>query len=235
MFNPGLQVEQVRLDDGNHCYIADEVLLEPDAAVRYAIDRRAQFEPDESSGYPGLTLAAPEYMAKPVVNFFNETMRRYVDARRLAHGMCRYSLVTLPPSRLSPLQSICHRDNSAVTAGQSISAAVLYLFRDERLGGTSFYAPARSPIETAQLFTDAQTMPSSDFQRHYGLPRTYMSGSNAYFTRIGTVAAKWNRLVFYDGAMLHSGDIPAPQKLSPDPSTGRLTLNFFFTCRRNLA
>jgi hypothetical protein len=45
--------------------------------------------------------------------------------------------------------------------------------------------------------------------------------------------AKWNRLIFYDGAMLHSGDIRRPEKLSADPRAGRLTLNGFFTSRRH--
>jgi len=50
-----------------------------------------------------------------------------------------------------------------------------------------------------------------------------------------SIPAKWNRLIFYDGGVLHSGDITAPQKLSNDPVAGRLTLNGFFTCRRNVA
>jgi hypothetical protein len=38
-----------------------------------------------------------------------------------------------------------------------------------------------------------------------------------------------------DGALLHTGDILAPERLSNDPATGRLTFNGFFTCRRNAA
>ncbi len=41
-----------------------------------------------------------------------------------------------------------------------------------------------------------------------------------------------NRMVFYDGTMLHSSDIPAAGKLSDDPQRGRLTLNGCYTCRR---
>jgi hypothetical protein len=40
-------------------------------------------------------------------------------------------------------------------------------------------------------------------------------------------------VLFYDGGLFHSGDIDEPGLLSPDPSRGRLTLNSFFTCRRN--
>ena len=41
-------------------------------------------------------------------------------------------------------------------------------------------------------------------------------------------------MIFYDGSILHSGDILAPEKLSADPRIGRLTLNGFFTSRRNM-
>jgi len=60
-----------------------------------------------------------------------------------------------------------------------------------------------------------------------------MIGSNRYFDRVASVPARWNRLIFYDGSLLHSGDIAAPDRLSADPQLGRLTLNGFFTCRRN--
>jgi hypothetical protein len=63
----------------------------------------------------------------------------------------------------------------------------------------------------------------------------YMVGSNRWFRQVGSVPASFNRLVVYDGAMLHTGDILAPGRLSDDPATGRLTFNGFFTCRRNAA
>ena len=39
----------------------------------------------------------------------------------------------------------------------------------------------------------------------------------------------------YSGTVFHSGDISAPERLRDDPRTGRLTLNGFLICRRNLA
>jgi hypothetical protein len=40
-------------------------------------------------------------------------------------------------------------------------------------------------------------------------------------------------MIYYDGGLFHSGDIGEPSQLSADPRVGRLTLNGFFTCRRN--
>jgi len=150
------------------------------------------------------------------------------------HGMARYSIVTYPADELQPLQMLCHRDDPVGSPHYSVVGAVLYLFHDASLGGTSFYEPARPHAEIDRLFGAARTMSAADFTAAHGIARTYMTGSNGYFTRIAAVAAKWNRLIFYDASILHSGDIAAPERLSADPATGRLTINFFFSSRRNL-
>ena len=137
------------------------------------------------------------------------------------------------PSALRPFQMICHTDGHHLDPRRhSIQASGVYLFKDERLGGTSFYEPVRSAEETALLFRDANTLQAAAFTQKYGIAQGYLCASNDWFTQVGRVAAKWNRIVFYDGSMLHSGDIFAPEKLSDDPLTGRLTLNGFFTSRR---
>jgi hypothetical protein len=235
VFNPEMRVDPIRLDGGKLCYVADDALLDPRAVVQFAVENRERFVAGGRDSYPGINLALPEPMVTAILGFFNATMRRYFDARRLVHGMARCSMVTLAVDELRPSQMLCHWDNPVGGERNSITAAVLYLFRDERLGGTSFYEALRPPAETLPLFIDSRRMSSAEFEQAYGLPQAYMVDSNSYFTRIGTVAAKWNRLVFYDGSILHSGDIRAPEQLTRDPSTGRLTLNLFFSCRRNLA
>jgi hypothetical protein len=235
VFNPNLRVDTVKLENGNVCYIVDDALAEPEAAVRYAIERREQFVPGEDGGYPGLTLALPSSLAPAILSFFSTYMRPRFDARRLMHGMCRYSIVTLPASELRPTQMICHRDEPVGNKQYSVAAAVLYLFRDQNFGGTSFYETARPASHSAQLFGDSRIMSSAEFAAAYGLPRTYLTASNAYFTRIGSVAPRWNRMVFYDASILHSGDIFTLERLTSDPATGRLTLNFFYSSRRHLA
>ncbi|MBC7656392.1 MAG: hypothetical protein H7147_04365, partial [Frankiaceae bacterium] len=60
----------------------------------------------------------------------------------------------------------------------------------------------------------------------------YISESNDYFERIGQLPARWNRMIFYDGRLLHSADVGGAHALTGDPMTGRVTLNGFFTCSR---
>jgi hypothetical protein len=144
-------------------------------------------------------------------------------------------MVTLEPHALRPYQRMCHRDMAALDARHSIQASILYLFKDQSLGGTSFYEPVRPAEEIAEFFSDASTLPVDAFDRKYPAQSGYMCGSNHYFNCVGTVPARWNRIIFYDGFVLHSGDILAPARLSDDPRSGRLTLNAFFSSRRKVA
>jgi hypothetical protein len=235
-FNPRPRIDRVRLRNNRFCYVIDDALVDPDALVQLAAANRAVFNPVSFSAYPGNYLEMPATIAARLNDFFAAHVRREFDARRTAHVQCRLSMVTLPPPALRPFQMICHTDGQQRDPRlHSIQASVLYLFKDESLGGTSFYEPARSVEETALLFRDANTLQAAAFTRKYGIAQNYLCASNDWFTQVGRVAAKWNRIVFYDGSMLHSGDIFAPEKLSDDPLTGRLTLNGFFTSRRNAA
>lgn len=108
-------------------------------------------------------------------------------------------------------------------------ASVLYLFKYESLGETSFYVPKKSEKETAALVHDSLHMTAQAFEEKYGVKQKYMQGSNAYFDQIRSVPAKWNRIIFYDGDIHHTADIVDERKLSKDPSLGRLTMNGFFT------
>lgn len=233
LFNPAATVRSVPLDNGQVCLVVDDALREPERVVAWAAGQRAAFRPVDFNAYPGIYLPLPAEMEAAVGAFFEQHVRHRFDAAERLRMHARLAMVTTPPRALRPCQWLCHADDFGVDPAQSIQAAVLYLFDDESLGGTSFYEPTVSPQDTRQLFADSTVMPAAVFARRYGLQPGYMRGSNAYFRQVGSVPARWNRLIFYDGAMLHSGDIGEPGHLTDDPSTGRLTLNGFFTCRRH--
>jgi hypothetical protein len=235
MFNDHPRIEHVRFPNGGACLVVDDALREPDRLVDFASSSRADFRSVDFNAYPGIFLLAPAALEQAQCDFFNRHLRRFFDARRVLSSHCRLSMVTLSSDALKPRQWLCHRDGVGAEATQSIQASVLYLFADATLGGTSFYEPARPPEEIARLFHDASTLPEAQFVQKYSIARGYMNASNIYFNKVGSIAAQWNRLIFYDGSQLHSGDIPAPERLSDDPRTGRLTLNGFFTSRRRAA
>ncbi len=165
--NPRATLQVAQFDDRHFCLLVDDFLLNPDELVQFTADRRAEFNSVDFSYYPGVYRMAPADLADRPTDYFQSQARRRFDARRCVEAICRYSIVTLPPQLLHPIQWLCHRDDVGLDARLSMQASVLYLFRDPELGG--------------------------------------------------------------------SGDIAAPDRLSADPRSGRLTLNGFFTCRRNLA
>ena len=234
MFNPQPQLQIIQFDAGHRCIVIDDALTDPDQVRQLAVTQHAAFKPVDFNAYPGNYLPISQALQNGLDAFFRSHVRGLFDARRTVHVHARFSMVTMRPEALRPYQWLCHTDNPGVAAEQSIQACVLYLFDDEQLGGTGFYETLKPADAIAALFNDATRLSGAEFSGRYGIAPGYMLDSNAYFRRVGGVAAKWNRMIFYDGAMLHSGDILAPEKLGSDPATGRLTLNGFFTCRRNV-
>jgi hypothetical protein len=65
----------------------------------------------------------------------------------------------------------------------------------------------------------------------YRKPPVYMTESTEIAERLDLVEARYNRLVFYSGDIPHSAQISAPQLLTSDIRSGRLTLNCFASVR----
>ena len=235
LFNPDAQLQVIELEGGRSCLVIDDALLEPERVLEYATAHRGAFQSVDFSKYPGTWLEPPAPLAEALVDCFRQGVRRRFDARRLVFAHIRLSLATLPAAALRPRQWFCHIDNFLLPPHESMQASVLYLYRDAQLGGTGFYVHAKPEAEVEAMLKLADTLPAEVFAQQTGLRPGYLCDSNAWFRRIGGVDAKWNRLIFYDGGMLHSAEIAHPERLSDDPAAGRLTLNGFYTCRRNLA
>ena len=233
MFNPHPRIEAVPIGGRQSCYVIDDALLDPDALVAHAVAHRETFVETGHNAYPGPELRMPDAFSAQLDAFFAAHVRRLLGARRTERMYSRLAITATPPERLAPAQSICHVDRLSVDPGQCVIAAVLYLFRDPALGGTGFYAPKHPPETIVPLVLDAGALDAAAFEAKYGLRTGYMTASNAWFEKVASVPARWNRLIFYTGTIFHSGEILHPELLTDDPRTGRLTLNGFFTCRRS--
>jgi hypothetical protein len=231
-FNPDPQIGVSQIDREQVCVTVDGALSNPEGLVDWAAAQA--FEPARDYPYPGLVLEAPAVITQLVGEHFAQYARSHLRARRTQSVAVRLSLVTAAPAELEPVQWQCHRDRLAVDPERVIFAAmVLYLFRNPALGGTSFYRPLQGAEQVERMNADSMALSRAEFGARYGLQAGYMVDSNPYFERIGRVPAAWNRMIYYDGGLFHSGDIGAPSQLSADPRVGRLTLNGFFTCQRN--
>jgi len=139
---------------------------------------------------------------------------------------CTYSMVTTPPDKLKLNQCFPHTDEN----DENYLAFIHYLC-DERLGGTNFFRhkPSgyeRITMERAPRYNAAMGNVIREKMQSSYTP-LYFSEDDALFERIFSAKNKFNRLVVYSGANLHSGDIPHPESLSEDPASGRLTITGF--------
>lgn len=234
MFNPRPAIEVIRVDDAHSIYVIDDALVEPEKLVALACKHWSAAENAAHNAYPGPELHMPRAIDMKLDEFFMSTVRKALGARRIMRSYSRLAMVTMQPNELAPRQWIAHRDRMDVAPGQCIGASVLYLFRDAALGGTSFFAPKRPHAEIDRLVHESGTDDRAGFQQKFGVEPGYQTETNYWFEKLLTIEPRWNRMVFYDGALFHCADIRAPERLTNDPSTGRLTFNGFFTCSKAL-
>ena len=230
--NPAARLQTMQLADGSRVCVVDDFVQDPDALVALAQSQAARFEQRPGHPYPGPQLDLPGALADELDAWFQRQLSAGFRAGRPTGIYARFSRVTREPDSLDARQRICHRDDSGLPPGEMVCAGVHYLFRDEALGGTVFFRSLMTEDHTRQFMRDAGTLDADQFGSRYGIAPGYMTESNRYFEVIGRVPAKWNRAVFYDGGLFHSGDIRGPSRAAYREEPGRLTINAFFKSHR---
>ena len=225
--NPNPKIQMVALSNGQQVYVIDDFVQDPQALVSLARSASQQFQVLAGHPYPGTQLGLPHDMVAELDTYFEQHLRGRLHTGPALASYGRFSRVTQDSSTLGAVQRICHTDDSNIEPGQMISAAVHYLFQDPQLGGTVFFRSLMSSSDTQEFLRDAASMDGNAFGNKYGIPAAYMTHSNRYFEVIGRVPAQWNRAVFYDGSIFHSGDIQWSSS-EYQAGMGRLTVNAFF-------
>jgi hypothetical protein len=209
--------------------IVDGLLLDPEALVRRA-EAGEPFRRQEGDFYPGIRKPLDMAYASAVYAHLRDILLATFGAGAIAPLSSVLSLATTPPESLRPIQSVPHFDS----VDRHRIASVHYLC-DERFGGTSFYRhrstgfetidekrlPDYAPCLKREVMEEAKAQGSRGF--------AYIRGDTALFERTASVAAKFNRAIFYRSNLLHSGDIAVGAGLSGDPRKGRLTANTLAT------
>lgn len=232
LFNPNPIVQTLTLSNGQTVYIIDDFAQNPDSLVRMAEARSAHFHVPAGHPYPGPQLALQLDEASQLEAYFEQHLRARLQTGTALGSYGRFSRVMQDSNTLGAVQRICHTDDSQIEPGQNISALVHYLFQDAQLGGTVFFRSLMSEQETQNFLRDATSLDGTTFGNKYALPAGYMTQTNRYFEVIGRVPAKWNRAVFYDGSIFHSGDIQWASAARYRTGTGRLTVNAFFKSQK---
>lgn len=229
--NPDLRIRSQRIGDDARCVIVDNFLADPDALIELSVARADRFQAP-AIGYPGLMLnLEPELLR----DFDRFVLRRLGDEFRFLRGgatlMTGLTMTTRKPEDLTTFQRICHTDPRD-TRGRRKFAALVYLFRDERLGGTAFYRWKKPEVvykalELEQSNPNAALDLLAEHSPVFTGPPCYITESNELAQLVEVVAPRFNRFIFYSGEVPHSGHIIAPARLTSDFRTGRLTLNCF--------
>jgi len=134
-----------------------------------------------------------------------------------------FSMVTFKPDELGPAQRAPHFDSP-----DQKYYALLHYLRVPPNSGTAFYRQRSTGIERVTEANIARFVRTAEAEAAKLAPDSgYIRGSDRYFEQIGAVEAMPDRMIIYQGSLLHSGIIPPDMPLTADPKQGRLTANLF--------
>jgi hypothetical protein len=186
--------------------------------------------------YPGVVLNIDAAPMQDIYRFVRSDLGRLFSfLRGDAQLSSLLSMTTLRPDELSNLQRLCHNDPPG-RKNRLNFAFVLYLFKNEELGGTGFYRwkeQAAITEATALELEDPDKASAYLKERFptFNNPPCYITKSTEIAERTDNIPAKFNRLIFYSSDIPHSAQISSPELLTADIGEGRLTLNCFASVR----
>jgi len=185
------------------------------------------FSPDGVSYYPGIRAKlSKDYVIntlKPLLPYLHKLYKipqNYTPKPKNNY----FSLITIPPEKLTPLQTIPHIDGT----NPMRIAAIHYLGQGD-FSGTGFYRLTSSLYETIDSAREdlylhtAQTYLTTTENKKI----SYCGEKNSAFMCYKKIAYKSNRLVLFPGYTLHSTLVNIDKDINADPSSGRLTANMF--------
>jgi hypothetical protein len=226
--NENLIIEQHAI--GNHkLLVIDSFLKNPGQLQAVAANSQYQSYPGykDRKGYPGIRALAPKEYSYNITIFLEPIIKRefgipaQLDIRK---SPCTFSLLTVKPDELGPLQRTPHFDSST----PHHVAALLYLC-DQNHGGTAFYRHIATGLEQITEDTREHYLDTCFNELNTRRPEPeYIKDSTELYTKIGMVKAKFNRMVLYKGSILHAPFIESDVSISSNALTGRLTVNTFY-------
>lgn len=199
-----------------------------DLGALQTLGRAAAYGP-AGRHYPGLRAAAPSQYLQERGLVLGQILAEVFGCHRGADLIeCNFSIVTTPPTALTPIQRLPHFDGA-----DAQKLALLHYLGAAEEGGTSFYRHRATGFETITpaRIADYDAALRAEIATAGLPPARYFAGSTDQFERIGQIAAKPNRMVIYRGITLHSGDIFNAEALCDDPKSARLTVNTFLAAR----
>lgn len=209
---------------GEPVVVLDGVFEAP-AAIAATVAAKARFAAATAiGGYPGVQAPAPAAYSRALLAAATPAL-----AMLFGHGDgaiggigCTFSLVTEPPERLHPLQTVPHIDYA-----EPDRFAVLHYLCAAPFGGTAFYRQDATGFEQVSRADWPRFQAARDAGLAAHEPSGFPSHATPGYTRIAAVEARMDRIVVYRSHSLHSGIIVPGLPHPADPRAGRLTGNLF--------
>lgn len=205
--------------------VIDAPIQSTESLIRHASEH-VQFEANQP-GYPGKRTELPAEYSDAVVPALREVIQAVYKPPasfefHLVHQL--YSLVTLKPTELAPLQRVPHFDNHS----PYYFATVHYLNPDQHAGTGIFrHRPTGYESIPESRYPSYMQAAEAHIKAHGLPPEKYINASDEHFELIAELEYRPNRLIMYPGNILHSGLIQPDRDISDDPVAGRLTANLF--------
>lgn len=222
--HPDLRIQQLTIGrELAPLAVIDNLVADADELVDLAANKMFG---SVASFYPGVRAKAPLTYHQLVIGTLRELFAGYFDlsAGSVRVTSCHFSVVTTPPHKLEPLQTIPHIDSHEP---QQL-AFVHYLFRRD-YGGTAFYRHRRTGFEYVDTARKDHYFACVEEERA-GPDKPaqgYINGDTTLYEQIGRQEGVFNRMLVYRRNSLHSGCIGPEFDFDPDPRKGRLSLNGF--------
>ena len=179
--------------------------------------------------YPGIRAPVAPAMLRDVLARLGPVAAEVFGLSELEVVDAFYSIVTTPPSALTPIQRLPHFDEVSPTR-----LALLHYLSPDESSGTAFYRHRTTGFESidAARLPDYRVALDVDLKLH-GIPDAgYIAGDTPVFERLAMHQGRFNRAILYRSNTLHCAHLPDGLSLSPDPDRGRLTVNTFLDGRK---
>jgi hypothetical protein len=197
--------------------------------IREIAEALAPYPRLEGNYYPGLrrVIEPADAQANEYVEFLCRDAGQFIAGAFNVEGFtlieASFSMVTTSPSALSRPQRAPHFDSP-----DPKHYALLHYIRVPEGSGTAFYRQRSTGIERITEANIARFVTTAEREAAQLLEDSgYISGSDEFYEQIALVEAVPDRLLIYQGSLLHSGVIPPGMAFSADPREGRLTANLF--------
>lgn len=220
-------------NEGNKVAIFDDVCPFPNS-LRELAASMAPFDIQGSENYyPGVRRnftqddkIALSYINNLMAQIF-EPLCEIFEYKDFRVHKGSFSIVTLEPEKLNPIQRIPHFDFV-----ETNRFAILHYLSPIDYGGTAFYRHKSTGFEyISKENRDFYIKAVSAELEKKQLDDAYINQSSDLFDQTACFEGKFNRLLVYKSGVLHSGNISPDAVLSPDPKIGRLTANLFAEAR----